>query len=103
MSLNAQEMENTRYELAENFRRTGLTEQQVADDLGISLTKLQNVMTLNQCSLEDPWILRNYLLEKVEENGEMVVPFSALAGDWNRHWFLNSRKIDSGKMSSGDF
>lgn len=40
MSLNAQEMENTRYELAENFRRTGLTEQQVADDLGISFDKI---------------------------------------------------------------
>ncbi len=95
-------MQNTKDELQANFELTGLTAEQVAADLHISLTKLDHLMTLTQQSLNDPWILRNYLIEQVEATGQQPVPFTALRGDWHRHWFLNARAIDNRQMSAGD-
>ena len=65
-------------------------------------TKLEKIFNLKQRTLEDNWILRNYLLEKVEKTGQQPVPFTALSGDWHRHWFLNSNLIDQQQMSKGD-
>lgn len=95
-------MAATRYELQSNLKLTGFTKEQVAKDLNISLTKLDNLLNLNQESLNDPWILRNYLLEKVKASGQIPVPFTALKGDWHQYWFLNSTVIDNQQMSSGD-
>ncbi|MFD1318384.1 DUF2316 family protein [Loigolactobacillus zhaoyuanensis] len=102
MSLNPQQVTNTINELQENFERSGLTKQQVATDLDISLTKLERLFTLTQSSLNDPLILRNYLIEKVEANGQQPVEFTALVGDWHQYWFLNSRVIDKRKITAGD-
>ncbi|WP_071130726.1 DUF2316 family protein [Enterococcus timonensis] len=102
MSLNSQQVKNTIDELHENFFRSGLTKEQVADDLNISLTKLDHLFSLTQNSLNDPWILRNYLIEKVEENGEESVEFTALVGDYHQYWFLNSNLIDQQQISAGD-
>lgn len=102
MSLNPQQVTNTINELQANFERSGLTKTQVATDLHISLTKLDRLMTLTQESLNDPWILRNYLIEKVTENGQQPVFFTALAGDWHQYWFLNSHAIDQRKITAGD-
>lgn len=102
MSLTLQQMNNTRAELKQNFELIDLSKQQIADDLNISLVKLDHIFTLTQRSLNDPWILRNYLLQKVKEEGQTPVPFTALSGDWHHYWFLNSRAIDNRKMSHGD-
>ncbi|GKT02726.1 DUF2316 family protein [Furfurilactobacillus entadae] len=103
MTLTAQQMTATENELQENFQRAGLTVAQVTEELGISTVKLGHIMHLTQRSYEDIWIMRNYLLKKVAENGATPVPFTALNGDWHRHWFLNSALIDAGKMTAGDF
>lgn len=102
MSLNPQQMDATRAELAQNFALTGLTKDQVAEDLHISRTKLDHLFSLTQQSLNDPWILRNYLLEKVNEAGKTPVTFTALKGDWHQYWFLDSRTIDAKAMTPGD-
>jgi len=102
MSLNPQQMAATRQELQKNFELTGLSKQQVAKDLQISPVKLERLFELAQRSLEDPWILRNYLIAKVEAVGKTPIPFTALSGDWHRHWFLNSDVIDRQQMSAGD-
>lgn len=102
MTLNAQQIGSSIDELHENFIRSGLTKEQVASDLNISMTKLDHLFSLTQQSLNDPWILRNYLIENVKKNGQEPVPFSAMSGDWHRHWFLNSHAIDQRKMSAGD-
>lgn len=99
---NPNQITDTINELQANFDLTGLTKEQIASDLDISLIKLDHLMTLTQQSLDDPWILRNYLIEKVELQGKHSVAFTALSGDWHRHWFLNSRAIDARKMSPGD-
>ena len=102
MSLNPQQRANTKHELQANFELTGLTKKEVASDLHISLFKLNHLFDLTQQSLSDPWILRNYLLEKVEAAGEQPIPFSALDGDWHRHWFLDVDAIDAARMTPGD-
>lgn len=102
MTLNPKQLDMTRHELQQNFELSGLTKKQVAMDLNISEIKLDHLFNLNQQSLDDPWILRNYLIEKVQEAGKEPVPFSALGGNWHRHWFLNSEAIDARQMTPGD-
>ena len=80
MSLNPLQMHNTKKELRKNFELTRLSKSEVATDLKISEVKL----------------------EKIEKAGQHPVPFTALSGDWHRHWFLNSNLIDQQQMSKGD-
>ncbi|WP_205271817.1 DUF2316 family protein [Lactococcus taiwanensis] len=102
MSLNPLQIQHTKKELRKNFELTGLSKSEIANDLKISEVKLEKIFNLKQRRLEDPWILRNYLLEKVKKTGQQPVPFTALAGDWHRHWFLDSNLIDQQQMSKGD-
>lgn len=102
MTLSRQQLIATRQELRKNFELTGLSKYQVAADLRISVVKLDRLFDLTQQSLNDPWILRNYLIEKVTATGQQPVPFTALSGDWHRHWFLDSAAIDRQAMTSGD-
>ncbi|KRL86539.1 DUF2316 family protein [Lacticaseibacillus pantheris] len=103
MSLTQQQVEDTKREFAANFELTGKTPAAVAADLHITTTKLERLMTLQQQSLNDPWILRNYLLQAVTAAGETPIPFTALSGDWHRHWFLDADAIDRGHMTAGDY
>lgn len=102
MSLTPDQMAATRHELAANFALTGLTKGQVAAALNISTAKLDHLFTLTQQSLNDPWILRNYLLAQVQAQGKTPVPFTALKGDWHHYWFLDAAAIDQQQMSPGD-
>ncbi|WP_461212798.1 DUF2316 family protein [Lacticaseibacillus sp. GG6-2] len=102
MSLNPQQIADTIAEFDANLKLSGLTKQQVASDLHISLTKLEHLLNLTQQSLNDPWILRNYLIEKVQAAGKEPVPFTALRGDWHHYWFLDSGTIDRREFSYGD-
>lgn len=102
MTLNPAQRTATEHELQENFQRAGLTVDQATSELGISAVKLSHIMHLTQRSYEDVWIVRNYLLEKVTEAGQTPVTFTALAGDWHRHWFLNSDIIDRRQLTAGD-
>ncbi|WP_179395331.1 DUF2316 family protein [Lacticaseibacillus absianus] len=102
MSLTPDQRAATRAEFAANLRLSGQTPRRVAVGLHISEAKLQRVMTLTQQSLNDPWILRNYLLAAVAATGQTPVPFTALAGDWHRYWFLDADAIDQQAMSPGD-
>lgn len=103
MSLNQTQIENTIKELRTNFELTGLTKEQVMADLNISALKFDNIMNLDQQALEDPWIMRNYLLKKVVAAGNEPIPFTALRGDYTKYSFLDSKIIDDGKISFGDF
>lgn len=102
MTLNPAQIKATQNELAQNFALSGLTKEQVCTELNISSSKCDHVMNLNQQALEDPWIMKNFLIEKVKAAGKQPVPFTALSGDYHRHWFLNSKIIESGQMTAGD-
>ena len=103
MSLNSVQRYNTKMEFAQNIKLAGIEKVQIASDLGISMTKLDRILKLDQSSLNDPWILRNYLIKKIQKAGGEPAPFTALVGDWHDYWFLDSDIIDQGKITRGDF
>ena len=98
MSLTAQQEEDTRRELRENFEKSGLTVEEIAESLDTSVDYIQELFALRPRRYEDTWILRNLLIRAVQEQGETPVPFTALAGDWHKIWFLDGDFIDNGRI-----
>ena len=98
MSLSIQQQDNTRRELKENYKKAKLTIEQVAEDLGSSVSYINQLFALEPACLEDTWILRNYLLKHVIANGKRPTEFTALARDWHSYWFLDGAYIDAGKI-----
>ncbi|MBL1225735.1 DUF2316 family protein [Enterococcus sp. BWR-S5] len=98
MSLSREQREQTIKEFEKNTAMTELTREQIALDLGTTTEKLERIMQLASGSLEEPWIVRNYLIEKISDLGKEPVPFSALKGDHHMYWFLDAEKIDQKKI-----
>ncbi|ALQ15975.1 MULTISPECIES: DUF2316 family protein [Listeria] len=102
MTLSKEQMKATKSEFAENLALANLTIAEVAKELNTSEVKIERILNLKQRSLNDGWILRNYLLRKVAEVGKTPVPFTALSGDYHGYWFLDGEEIDSGILSIGN-
>lgn len=98
MSLNQQQTINTKNEFQENFERSGLSLEQIAADLNTTPDVIADTLALNVSRIEDPWVLKNYLEDALQQQGIAGIPFTALVGDYHRHWFLNSRRIDKKKI-----
>ncbi|MBX8938115.1 DUF2316 family protein [Enterococcus gilvus] len=94
MSLTPQQVTNTKKELQENFKRTGLSLEQVAQDLHTTTDVIEDTLNLSVHYIEDPWVLKNYLEDQLDDHGITPYPFTALVGDYHRQWFLNSHRID---------
>lgn len=69
---------------------------QVAVDLGTTPQKIRDVSQLNVNRIEEPWILRNYLVKALGQN---VTPFTVLVGDYHQLWFLDTAYIDRAQLS----
>ena len=95
MSLTEKQLTDTRFELIDNFKKTGLTLEEIADDLKCSKDYLIKVFNLNSDRLEDPWILRNYLIENLTSKNINITPFTALVGNSEDYWFLDSEYINN--------
>ncbi|EAE8346628.1 DUF2316 family protein [Listeria monocytogenes] len=102
MTLSKEQIKATKSEFAANLALANLTIAEVAKELNASETKMERILNLKQHSLNDGWILRNYLLKKVVEAGKTPVPFTALSGDYHGYWFLDGKQIDSGILSKGN-
>ena len=100
MSLNPQERKATIRELQANFALTGLSLAEVATDLGTTEGTIQKVLNLETQHINNPWILRAYLIEKLEEQGIQPVPFSRLVGDPEDYWFLDANLIHNGQIEA---
>lgn len=98
MSLSPAQLEATRQELRSNFDKSGLTIEQIAEELDTTTHYIERLFALEPLRYEDTWILRNVLIRAVEERGEQPVAFSALKGDWHNIWFLNADYIDNGRI-----
>ncbi|EGP9707409.1 DUF2316 family protein [Listeria monocytogenes] len=83
MTLSKEQIKATKSEFAENLALADLTIVEVAKELNTSQVKIERIFNLKQRSLNDGWILRNYLLRKVTEVGKTPVPFTALSGDYH--------------------
>jgi hypothetical protein len=91
MSLNDAERSRTCRELQHNLELSGLTHSQAANDLGFSVQRLDDTLTL--ATGNDPadvWQLRDYLEQAVLDGGGEPAPFSVLTEDARsaaRSWF----------------
>lgn len=99
MSLSVKQKEDTRRELKENLNKSGVTVQEAATGLSTTEEYIMQLLRLEPKRLEDTWILKNYLIDKVRKTGKTPTPFTALGGDYHVIWFLDSAYIDGGKIN----
>ena len=99
MSLTLAQEEATRHELAANLAKTHLTQAAVAQALDTTPKRIAEIMAFNPRRLEDPWIVRNYLLEQLQAQGVTPEPFTALVGDYHKYWFLDGNYIDRARIA----
>ncbi len=98
MSLTQAEQIATRQELRANFDLAGVTLAQAAQDLQTTPAHVAAVLELNVATIEEPWILRNYLNQQMIAAGQTPLPYSRLNGSPRRHWFLNQCRIQRGVL-----
>ena len=98
MSLSAKQIDDTRRELKENLDKSGVKIQDAATDLGTTQEYIMQLLRLEPKRLEDTWILKNYLIDKVRSAGKTPTAFTALGGDYHILWFLDSEYIDGKKI-----
>ena len=58
MSLSVKQKEDTRRELKENLKQSGVTVQEAAADLGTTQEYIMQLLRLEPKRLEDTWILK---------------------------------------------
>ena len=98
MSLSAKQIDDTRRELRENLDKAGVKIHDVATDLGTTQEYIMQLLRLEPKRLEDTWILKNYLIDKVRKAGKTPTAFTALGGDYHIIWFLDSEYIDGKRI-----
>ena len=97
MSLTNQQRINTKNEFKQALELSGLTIKEIATQLNTSEDVIFNTLELN-CKIENPWILKDFLNQKIKEKGEKPVKLTALKGNHHLYWFLNSKDIDNRKI-----
>ncbi|WP_081292698.1 DUF2316 family protein [Bifidobacterium breve] len=98
MSLNSEQRAATIREFQENMSRLGLTAERIGRDFGVSVSRVEQIITLKSGVLEYPWIIRAYLLSRAETQGVELTPFMALRGNPHDYWFLDGDFIDRGEI-----
>lgn len=91
MSLNFIERINTSKELRQNLKLSHLTIEHVVIDLNSSVQKINQILELDHVSPEDPWILKEYLSNKLQSQGIIGYLYSKLVGDFRDYWFLDTK------------
>ncbi|CAK1224189.1 DUF2316 family protein [Fructobacillus tropaeoli] len=99
MSLTVAEQVATRAELQKNFTILNWSVDRVATELQTTPEHLQAVLALEPAYIEEPWILKRFLEEKIRLAGREPVPFTALVGNPEDYWFLKQRRIQSGVLA----
>lgn len=87
--LNTKEKQITAKELHKNYEELDLKKEQILIDLQFSKEKLEDTFAVCKKHIAGPadvWKLRDYLEEKLTEQGKEVYPFSVLKPGRN-HWF----------------
>lgn len=94
MSLSVAQKQATRREFAQNFELLDATPTTVAQALGVSESRIDGIMNLRHVRHpEDAWVLRQYLIEQAKRDDIKPVQFTALAGNPDDYWFLDTSRI----------
>lgn len=99
MSLTSRQKIDTVDQFSQNMALLGLSPERIAHDLGSTAHHVERVARLDGVALEDPWILRNYLLDEAAKIGVEPVPFTALVGDHHDYWFPDATAVDQGRLA----
>ncbi|MDH6364660.1 hypothetical protein M2139_001647 [Enterococcus sp. PF1-24] len=94
MSLSPRQMVDTRKQFRQNFKLADLSLDEIAADLYTTPNMISEILNLKVDRLEDPWILKIYLEDRITQQGLVPVPFTALSHDYHQLWFLDSHYID---------
>ncbi len=79
MSLNARQIKQTKLEMAKNFESLNAAPEIIKADLGFSSLDLKNALAVvPHYNPTNVWKLRDYLEEKITEQGKEFYPFSVL-------------------------
>ncbi|MBC2317525.1 DUF2316 family protein [Listeria booriae] len=103
MSLTQQQVTDTIREFQQNLAISEWSVEQIAAELQTSSEKINRILHLEQHSIEDPWILKEFLEQQINKSGKTAVPLTALKGDYHQYWFLKAKKIDKMQLSKGDY
>ena len=85
--LTRQETINTAHQLQENFKRLNSDLPTILNDLQISEDELNRILTMNNPNPGDVWMMRDYLEDKLREQGTEIYPFSRLADHSANMWY----------------
>ena len=85
--LTPQERENTQEELQENYRRLGYDVSRVLLETHLSAAQLQAVLSMDGANPSHVWMVRDYLEDKLKEEGLEMMPFSRLGNHAANRWF----------------
>lgn len=99
MALTGDEAAATKQELQSNFDLSGITLEMAAVDLKSTPEHIQDVLNLQNCRKEEPWVLRNYLIKLILLQEKEPRSFSKLMGDPKRFGFLNGQFIDREELA----
>lgn len=79
MSLNLKQKQITAHELQINFHNLVIDKEQILNDLKFTSEQLEFALKVSgRTNGYDVWKLRDYLEEKLQEQGREVYPFSIL-------------------------
>lgn len=98
MSLTRQQQIDTIKEFSANLELLDISKSEIADALNTNSETIEEILNLKVKTIEAPWILKNYLETQLNNKGIKSIPFSALKGDYHDYWFLDSQKIELGRL-----
>ncbi len=90
MTLTLTERRRTSDELRRNLALSGLTEQQVADELGYTASRLWSALEVDHADAVDIWQLRDQLEQAAADAGAVPVAYRVLTEESRaaaRTWF----------------
>ncbi len=79
MSLNTAQRKQTSKELKINYQISGLTPEDIQTALGFNPQQLEEILNVgSKAGGERVWRLRDYMEEKIKEQGKEALPYSIL-------------------------
>ena len=102
MNTEINERQQTIYEIKKNRELAEVSTKEIAQDLGSSKTYIESVLELNWNVVEDIWVLKNYLDEKIIGLGKTPFEYTTptLSGEPEDHQYMNVGFINNGQMSA---
>lgn len=88
MSLTYSQQKATIREFQEAVMRSNLTIQEIAGDFKTSQKRIDAILNLQPLGIEEPWILKEYLNEKITDQGQFTSEVYGVTWRLSPIWLL---------------